>query len=127
MYEFPVELRLRTKHEFDRVFAEGKSFRHRGTVVYLAPNRLEVTRLGMAAGRRLGNAPRRNRIKRLVREAFRLLRPQMPAGFDMVVVPIFQRGDYSLEDFRTALSLAAQQAARRCESSSGSREESSSC
>jgi ribonuclease P protein component len=44
-------------------------------------------RLGIAVGRRFGNAVQRNRIKRLIREAFRRLRPALPPGTDWVAVP----------------------------------------
>lgn len=44
-------------------------------------------RLGVAVSKRHGNAVRRNRIKRLSREAFRLMRPELPEGFDFVMVP----------------------------------------
>jgi ribonuclease P protein component len=44
-------------------------------------------RLGISASRRLGGAVVRNRWKRLLREAFRLSRSQLPAGIDLVVIP----------------------------------------
>ncbi len=53
--------------------------------VFILGNNLPVTRLGVAATRRLGDAVRRNRAKRLVREVFR--RNKMLPGFDVVVVP----------------------------------------
>jgi ribonuclease P protein component len=43
-------------------------------------------RLGVTATKKLGNAVHRNRARRLVREAFRRIRTQMPAGYDYVVV-----------------------------------------
>ena len=53
--------------------------------VFVLPRNGDVTRLGIAATRKLGGAVQRNRAKRLVREIFR--RHQHPPGLDIVVVP----------------------------------------
>jgi len=45
------------------------------------------SRLGVTASTQYGDAPERNRFKRLVREAFRLSRAQMPVGLDLNVIP----------------------------------------
>lgn len=55
------------------------------TVLFL-PNGLPHDRLGVIASRRIGNAVRRNKAKRLIREIFRLNK-QRPAGWDLVVIP----------------------------------------
>lgn len=55
--------------------------------LHLGRNSAGTVRLGIAAGRRLGNAVVRNRIKRLVREVFRCLRAELPTGSDWIVVP----------------------------------------
>ena len=46
------------------------------------------TRLGLAVSRRAGNAVVRNRIKRVLREAFRLDREDLPPGLDVIVIPL---------------------------------------
>ena len=56
-------------------------------MVYVARNDLELTRLGLSVGRRLGKAVVRNRVKRLLREAFRLTRQRLPDGVDLIVIP----------------------------------------
>jgi ribonuclease P protein component len=60
--------------------------RHVGPlIVWACPNELDHPRLGLAIGRRVGGAVTRNRIKRRVREAFRLTQHQWPRGYDVVV------------------------------------------
>ncbi len=59
----------------------------RGPVtVYALPNELGHGRMGISISRRVGTAVRRNRIKRLLREAFRLMQYEFPRGYDLVVV-----------------------------------------
>ncbi|MCF8034198.1 MAG: ribonuclease P protein component [Desulfarculaceae bacterium] len=50
------------------------------------PNGLDLSRMGITATRRVAGAVGRNRFKRLVREAFRLRRSQVPPGWDLVVI-----------------------------------------
>ncbi len=54
-------------------------------VVFASPNGLDHPRLGLSVGRRVGSAVHRHRIKRLLRESFRLEMAQLPAGYDLVV------------------------------------------
>ena len=56
------------------------------TIVGL-PNGLEYSRLGLGVSSRHGGAVQRNRAKRLCREAFRLIRAELPAGWDFIVIP----------------------------------------
>ncbi len=78
---------LRRTSDFQRAFREGKSVAGQYVVVYAVPNGLPEVRLGYPVGKKLGGAVKRNRIKRLLREAARLA-PNMPVrGYDMVFVP----------------------------------------
>lgn len=59
----------------------------RRLVIWALPNVLGFTRLGLTVGRRHGGAVQRNRVKRVLREAFRLTRERLPAGLDLLVSP----------------------------------------
>jgi ribonuclease P protein component len=79
--------RLSLKRDFDRVFREGKAFHFREITVRALPNGLEYSRFGMSVGKRYGGAVRRNRIRRVLREAYRLNKPLLVGRFDLVVLP----------------------------------------
>ena len=108
--------RLHRKAEFDNAFKEGvRAFVH-GLVIYILPAPDRSARLGLVTSRRFGNAVRRNRARRLLREAFRLEQALLPA-LDIVAVP--QAGQFpdQLADVRrlflAALAKALQRAAPR--------------
>lgn len=84
---FSRDERLRAKRDFDRVFQQGHRGRGQTLVVFYAPNGLTHSRLGIALRRGWRNAVVRNRAKRLIREAFRTRKHQLPRGLDVVVIP----------------------------------------
>jgi ribonuclease P protein component len=84
---FPKEMRLRSRTDFRRVY-ERKCWAG-DSLVRIAGELGELShaRIGLSVGRVVGNAVRRNRWKRLLREAFRLSRQKLPPGLDFIVVP----------------------------------------
>jgi ribonuclease P protein component len=78
--------RLHGRLSFAAVYAGGVRRSAGPITVHALPNDLPHPRLGLSIGRAVGNAVNRNRIKRSLREAFRLLGSNGPGGYDVVVV-----------------------------------------
>jgi ribonuclease P protein component len=82
--------RLRRSSEFQRLRREGRRQASSAFVLVVAPgvdrSDLKRTRLGIAVGRRVGNAVVRNRVKRRIREWFRHQRASLRRGVDVVVI-----------------------------------------
>ena len=93
---FPRGARLRDPRDFTRVNRSGQRRASTHFVAVVAPARDDTApKLGLAVGRRVGNAVARNRVKRLVREWFRRSRTQLPPATDWVVIA--RQGAASLE------------------------------
>lgn len=86
-HAFPKHLRLLRRNEFRRVYEEGKRRSAPLCTVFFRSNGLAESRLGLTVPAAVGNSPLRNRLKRRVREVFRLNRAAIPAGWDIVVNP----------------------------------------
>jgi ribonuclease P protein component len=84
----PKAARLLRPADFARVYGRKRSAAAGPIVVYAAPNSLldGGVRLGLSVSRRIGNAVTRNRWKRVLREAFREVRGDLPVGNDFIVV-----------------------------------------
>ncbi len=83
----PGRARLSRSADFDRVFRQGRSHACRELVLYVFPRDSGgPPRLGLSVSRKVGGAVQRNRVKRLLREAFAAECAGLPSGTDAVVV-----------------------------------------
>jgi ribonuclease P protein component len=83
----PRRGRLSRSAEFERVYRQGRSLGNRHLVLYAFPTATsQRPRLGLSVSRKVGGAVHRNRVKRLLREAFARVEPQLSGGQDLVIV-----------------------------------------
>ena len=80
------EFRLTSSTDFERVRQTGKSFSHPLLVLIAAENQLDRVRVGVTAGKRVGNAVMRNRAKRLMRAGIDQCLQDLAPGWDLVLV-----------------------------------------
>jgi ribonuclease P protein component len=84
---FPKSARLLNNGQFRRVLARKVAASDSLLTLFVAENDCGHPRLGVSIGRTASNAVNRNRLKRLIREAYRLNQQQIPQGRDFVVMP----------------------------------------
>lgn len=84
---FPHSARVISARDFDHVMREGRRLGDASLSLRVVRNELDQARLGLVVGKRYGGAVARNRAKRIIREAFRLVRPRLPSGWDIAVQP----------------------------------------
>ena len=85
-YSLKKHERLCKKSEFKTVYEKGRRLFSDHFVIMYLPNNLKYSRLGITVSKKIGNAVKRNRVKRLVREFFRLNKKDLPCGYDIVFI-----------------------------------------
>ena len=114
---FGVDLRLRSKLQFDAVYAGGRRLDDRYFALRVKANGLAHPRVGLAvAVKTAGNAVNRNRLRRVIRESFRLAQQELPA-VDIVVAAKFATAGAPASALRDSLATLWKRVASTCASS----------
>ncbi|KXZ40760.1 ribonuclease P protein component [Alkalithermobacter thermoalcaliphilus JW-YL-7 = DSM 7308] len=77
---------LKKSSDFAKVYNNGKSFANKALVIYILENNLGKNRVGFSVSKKIGNSVVRNRVKRLIRESFRLNNDKIRQGYDIVFI-----------------------------------------
>ena len=77
---------LNDNKDFLALYKKGRYAASKYSVIYVRPNGRPFNRLGITAGKKVGNAVCRNRAKRLIRLAYRSFEVKLPVGMDIVIV-----------------------------------------
>jgi ribonuclease P protein component len=111
---FPPARRLRKPGEFKQVYATGRRLGNEFFTLSAQPNTLREARLGMSVAiRTMGNAVARNRVRRLIRESFRLNHSTLPALDIIIGVRVSARGTEGAR-LRASLEQLWQKIASQC-------------
>lgn len=109
-FTFSKHERIGCQHDFARLHESQLKASDATITVRMASNGLAYTRLGIIVSKKAGNAVARNRIKRLLREAFRLSKHELPKGFDLAVY-FHPKSEVNLEGLKASLVGLAHKAA----------------
>lgn len=101
-YSFSKDQHLRSKADFERVYALKCKAADGVLLLFAATNDISLSRIGLSVSKKHGGAVVRNRLKRLLREAFRLVQHQLPAGLDLIAIPLTKERA-SLEAYQDSL------------------------
>jgi len=77
---------LKLNKDFKRLYYKGRCAVARSVVLYVLKNRTDRNRIGLTCGKSVGKAFSRNRAKRLMRESYRALSPEIKKGYDIVII-----------------------------------------
>ena len=79
-------LPIKENRDFRRIYARGMSYVSPALVTYVTRNRSGSLRVGITTSKKVGNAVKRSRSRRVIREAFRVCAPRVRPGYDFIFV-----------------------------------------
>ena len=85
--DFNETIGLKKDSDFRNVYKRGKSFANKHLVMYILENKLESSRVGISVSKKVGNAINRNKIRRRIKESYRLrIDENVRSGYDIVFI-----------------------------------------
>ena len=94
---------LRNSRQFSNIYRHGKSKANKYLVMYILENNENVNRLGISVSKKVGNSVIRHRVKRLLKESYRLHENMFNSGLDIVIVVRGSASSVSYKEMESAL------------------------
>ncbi|RDY23428.1 ribonuclease P protein component [Romboutsia maritimum] len=95
---------LKKDSDFRKVYKHGKSFANKYLVMYILKNKSDCSRVGISVSKKVGKAITRNKVRRLIRESYRLyIDEKVKTGYDIVFIARVSSKDASFNDIQKSL------------------------
>ena len=94
---------LKKNYDFQNVYKTGKSYANKYLVMYVVENHSDKNRLGISVSKKVGNSVVRHRVKRLIKESYRLQENIFNSGLDIVVIARNNAADFTYPEAESAL------------------------
>lgn len=98
-----VDEKIRKNKEFRFVYNRGKSFSNYLLVLYVLKNGKNVNRLGVSVSKKVGKSVIRSKVKRLIKESYRLNANKIKIGYDLVVIARVASNNKSYGEIESSL------------------------
>ena len=102
-FSFRRHERLQFRKDFQLALRHGSRRQTQNFTIILWPNAMQFSRLGITVSKKVGNAVKRNRVKRCLREFFRLHKHKLPPSHDLVIVAKREAATLDYHDVREEL------------------------
>ena len=94
---------LKKNSDFQKVYKQGKSYANRYLVMYMMENGTGRNRIGISVSKKVGNSIVRHRLKRLIKEAYRLQEELFQSNLDIVIIARMSAKEISYQEVKSAL------------------------
>ena len=102
---------IKKDSDFRRVYQRGKSLAYRNLVIYIMKNKSDRSRIGISISKKVGKAHERNRIRRCIKEAYRLnIDDKVLGGYDLVFIARINAADKDYRELERSLKYICKKA-----------------
>lgn len=95
--------KIKKNEEFRQVYTKGKSMANKLLIIYINKNNLNDVRVGFTVSKKVGNSVVRSRVKRLMKESFRLNIDKIKKGYDIIFVARTTASNSTYKEIESAM------------------------